>query len=136
MPPPNNRARAPRPIRVLVVDDHQLLLHALQDWLISVPLVHLVGACRSAHEALTHLPQQQPDLVLLDAHMPGMTGLDAVEPIKQWNPLAWVIIMSFDEVQLAIARRMPLVDNVIDKNHLREQFPILIQECARIDPSI
>ncbi|MEQ1794129.1 MAG: response regulator transcription factor [Nitrospira sp.] len=121
---------------MLVVDDHQALLRALEDWLSGVPLVTVVGVCGSAKEALSCLPERRPDLVLLDANMPDMGGLEAVEPIKRWNPSVRVVIMSFDEVHLAIARRMPLVDQAIDKHHLREQFPLLIQELARTKPAI
>ncbi len=125
-----------RSIRVLVVDDHLVLLQALQEWLCSVPSVMLVGICGSAKEMLACLPERRPELVLLDAHMPEMGGLEAVEPIKRWNSSVRVVIMSFDEVHLAVARRMPLVDKAIDKHHLREQFPLLIQEFARARPSI
>jgi DNA-binding NarL/FixJ family response regulator len=136
MLPGNNHRPEEGPIRVLVVDDHQVLLRVLEDWLRGVPLVKVVGICGSAREALSCLPERRPDLVLLDANMPDMGGLAAVEPIKQWNPSVRVVIMSFDEVHLAIARRMPTVDKAIDKHHLREQFPLLIQEVARTRPSI
>jgi DNA-binding NarL/FixJ family response regulator len=132
----NNQRPERSLIRVLVVDDHQVLLHALEDWLCGVPLVKVVGTCGSARAALSCLSERRPDLVLLDANMPDMGGLEAVEPIKQWNPSVRVVIMSFDEVHLAIARRMPTVDQAIDKHHLREQFPLLIQEVARARPSI
>ncbi|ULA63752.1 MAG: Response regulator transcription factor [Nitrospira sp.] len=118
-------------IRVLVIDDHQILLGALEDWLRGVPLVEVVGVFVSARAALGCLSERQPDLVLLDANMPVMGGLEAVEPIKRWNPSVRVVIMSFNEVHLAIARRMTTVDKAIDKYHLREQFPLLIQEVAR-----
>lgn len=136
MLPDNNAPLLGGPLRVLVVDDHQVLLRALEDWLSGVPLVKVVGICGSARDALSCLPERRPELVLLDANMPDMGGLDAVEPIKQWNPSVRVVIMSFDEVHLAIARRMPLVDKAIDKHHLREQFPLFIQEIVRARPSI
>ncbi|MEQ1656754.1 MAG: response regulator transcription factor [Nitrospira sp.] len=136
MLPDNNPPLLGGPLRVLVVDDHQVLLRALEDWLSGVPLVKVVGICGSARDALSCLPERRPELVLLDANMPDMGGLDAVEPIKQWNPSVRVVIMSFDEVHLAIARRMPLVDKAIDKHHLREQFPLFIQEIVRARPSI
>jgi len=132
----HNHRPAGDPIRVLVVDDHQILLRALEDWLSGVPLVKVIGICGSARDALSCLPERRPDLVLLDANMPDMGGIDAVKPIKQWNPSVRVVIMSFDEVHLAIARRMPQVDKAIDKHHLREQFPLFIQEIVRARPSI
>jgi DNA-binding NarL/FixJ family response regulator len=132
----NNQRPEGGPIRVLVVDDHQVLLRALEDWLRVVPLVKVVGICGSARDALSCLPERRPGLVLMDANMPDMGGLAAVEPIKQWNPSVRVVIMSFDEVHLAIARRMPMVDRAIDKHHLREQFPLLIQEITRTKPFI
>ncbi|MCS6294189.1 MAG: response regulator transcription factor [Nitrospira sp.] len=132
----NNHRLEGGPIRVLVIDDHQVLLRALEDWLSGVPLVKVVGIFGSAREALIYLSERRPDLVLMDANMPDMGGLEAVEPIKQWDPSVRVVIMSFDEIHLAIARRMPAVDKAIDKHHLRAQFPLLIQEIARTRPSI
>jgi len=124
------------PIRVLVIDDHQVLLCALEDWLRRFSQVKVVGVFGSARAAISCLSERQPDLVLLDANMPVMSGLEAVEPIKQWNSSVQVVIMSFDEVHLAIARRMPMVDKTIDKFYLREQFPLLIQEVARTRPTL
>lgn len=132
----NNYRPEKNPIRVLVIDDHQILLRALEDWLSGVPLVKVVGIFGSAQAALSCLPERRPDLVLLDANMRDMSGLEAVAPIKQWSPSVRVVIMSFDEVSLAIARRMPRVDKTIDKYYLREQFPLLIQEIASTRRSI
>jgi DNA-binding NarL/FixJ family response regulator len=118
-------------VRLLVVDDHLAVLSALQDWLSTVPWVLLAGTCCSIKETLACLPECRPDVVLLDVNMPEIGGLEAVAPIKRWNPSVLVIIMSFDEARLEVALRMPLVDGALYKQELRAQFLPLVQQLVR-----
>ncbi len=75
-------------------------------------------------------------MVLLDENMPEIGGLEAVAPITQWNPSVLVIIMSFDEARLEVARRMPLVDVALYKQELRAKFAVLVQQLMRGEPSV
>lgn len=132
----NNRRTPVPPIRVLLVDDHPVVLQALQEWLGTVTCVTLVGACNSAAEALANLAELSPDLVLLDANMPQISGLEAVPMIKQRRPDIRVVITSLDDARVAAARRMPSVDGVVHKEQLMEKFPPLARQLCHESPSV
>ncbi len=132
MPRRVKRAASHRPIRVLVVDDHPVVLQALQEWLERAKRFLVVGACNSAAEALACLADLSPEIVLLDANMPQLSGLDAVPLIKQRRPAVRVVIMSLDDARVAAARRMSSVDGVVHKEQLMDEFPPLARQlCHR-----
>ena len=120
-----------RSIRILIVDDHPVVLQALQDWLTRTKFFDVVGACSSAAEALACLEDLSPEIVLLDANMPQISGLEAVPLIKQRRPSVPVVIMSLDDARVAAARQMPSVDGVVHKEQLMEEFPPLARQLCR-----
>lgn len=125
MPRRAKPAALDRPIRVLLVDDHPVVLQALQEWLEREKGFIVVGACNNAAEALACLADLSPEIVLLDANMPQISGLEAVPLIKQWRAALPVVIMSVDDARVAQARRMSSVDGVVYKEQLMEEFPPL-----------
>ena len=120
-----------RSIRILIVDDHPVVLQALQDWLMGTNFFEVVGACSSAAEALACLDDLSPEIVLLDANMPQISGLETVPLIKQRRPSVLVVIMSLDDARVAAARQMPSVDGVVHKEQLMEKFPPLARQLCR-----
>lgn len=81
-------------IKVLLVDDHQLIL----DGLISLLKIHdailVAGLANNGREALQMLNVVDPDLVLMDVDMPVMNGIEALMEIKKSSPSTRVIILS------------------------------------------
>ena len=67
------------PIRVLVVDDHPLFLRGMQAVLAEATEVEVVAAAGTGHEALTAAADLQPDVVLLDLHLPDLNGVAVTE---------------------------------------------------------
>ena len=131
MPSRVKRAGTRRPIRVLIVDDHPVVLQALQEWLGRVKSVTVAGACNSAAEALACLADLSPEIVLLDANMPQISGLEAVPMIKQRSPAVRVVVMSLSDALVATARRIALVDGVVHKEQLMDEFPSLARRLCR-----
>jgi DNA-binding NarL/FixJ family response regulator len=127
--------RGTQPIRVAVIDDHPEVLRALEEWLRSLPSIKVVGAYRSALTAINELPSLSPDLVLVDANMPDLSGLDAVLPLKTGVADIRVVIMSLSDAQVAAARQVPLVDGVLHKEALMDQFPALAARLCGRDSS-
>ncbi len=70
----------PSPARILIVDDHEDTLYALESAL--APLGHLLGRATSGDEALKQLLRGNVGLLLLDVHMPGTGGLDVVRYMR------------------------------------------------------
>jgi CheY-like chemotaxis protein len=80
--------------RVLVADDSDLFLRVAATVISATSTLRLVGAVGSGQEAIRLLPQLQPDLVVLDFHMPGMDGVQTTRIVRQDQPRAVVILIS------------------------------------------
>ncbi|HWA38849.1 MAG TPA: response regulator transcription factor [Burkholderiales bacterium] len=81
-------------IRVVLVDDHALVRAGMRSLLGSMPQVEVVGEASSGEEALALARNLQPDVVLMDIAMKGMTGLEAATRMREACPRARVIILS------------------------------------------
>lgn len=73
------------PIRVVLVDDHQIARHGLQSYLKACEDLEVVGEATSGEEALHHIEEWMPDVVVMDLLMPG--GINGIETIKQVRAL-------------------------------------------------
>jgi len=60
----------------IIIDDEPLAQEILEDYILKVPYLHLVGKCSSAFEAFEVLRQNPVDLIFLDIHMPNVSGID------------------------------------------------------------
>ena len=98
---------AAQPIRVLVVDDHTLFRRGLIALLARDARFQVVAEAGDANEAHQRAAATQPDVILLDNHMPGVNGIDALAGFKASAPQARVLILtvSEDERDLAAALR-------------------------------
>lgn len=94
-------------IRIVVVDDHPLFRRGLTALLAREPQFAVVGEAADAAEALRRVCELQPDLVLLDNHLPGVNGVDALPGLIEASPAARFLMLtvSEDEQDLAGALR-------------------------------
>lgn len=81
-------------IKVLLVDDHELVRTGIQQILMDAGGIDVVGAVSSGEEALKQAAQLEPDVVLMDVSMPGMGGIEATRRILCSNPLLKVIALT------------------------------------------
>ncbi|MGE5089355.1 MAG: response regulator [Candidatus Levyibacteriota bacterium] len=95
------------PIRILVVDDHTLFRRGLIALLRQHGGFAVVGEAADAGEAQRRAAELKPDVILLDNHLPGVTGIDALPGLKEAAPAARVLMLtvSEDEHDLAVALR-------------------------------
>ncbi len=87
------RSNDPKPIRVLLVDDHQLLTGALSRMMASEPDIHVVGVAATVAEAKA-IARERLDVVLMDYRLPDGTGADATRAIKARWPAARVVMLT------------------------------------------
>ena len=88
---------AKRPIRLLIVDDHVLFRRGLIALLASRPDLEVVGDAGDAGEALKRAVSLQPDVILLDHHLPGVSGVDVIEGLRSAAPRARVLMLTINE---------------------------------------
>lgn len=95
------------PIRILVVDDHTLFRRGLTALLARDPHLCVIGDAADAGQALRKAQELQPDLILLDNHLPGVSGVDALPALREAAPKAVILMLtvSEDENDLAAALR-------------------------------
>ena len=88
-------------IRVLLVDDHNVVRSGLATFLRAYEDLELVGEAKNGIEAVNFCHQQQPDVILMDLMMPVMDGISATRAISAEYPDIKIIAMtSFDESNL------------------------------------
>ncbi len=88
-------------IRVMAVDDHQILQMGIKFLLLAFDDVDLVAEAYSGEEALRLCGQVQPDVVLMDVLMPGMDGIATTRAIRERYPQVQVVILtSFQSKEL------------------------------------
>lgn len=85
------------PIRLLVVDDHTLFRRGLIALLGQFSELQVVAEAGDAGEALRHIQAHQPDVVLLDNHLPGVHGIDALPQLLAHQPAPRVLMLTVSE---------------------------------------
>jgi two-component system nitrate/nitrite response regulator NarL len=91
-----------RPIRLLLADDHALVLQAVRFALEPEAEIEIVGEARSGSEVLPRVAETEPDVVLLDIRMPGLDGLQLLDRLGKQYPETKVVILSgVEEPELA-----------------------------------
>ncbi|MEE9399728.1 MAG: response regulator transcription factor [Dehalococcoidales bacterium] len=83
-----------RVIRVLIVDDHQVVREGLRRMLGLEECIQVVGEAKSGEEAITKAAFLSPDVVTMDLKMPGMDGITATRLIKQEMPDINILILT------------------------------------------
>jgi DNA-binding NarL/FixJ family response regulator len=81
-------------VRVLIVDDQPVIRRGLRMWLDLEPNVAVVGEAATGEEALQIARRLKPDVVLMDAELPGMDGVAATAAIRAALPTTRVIVLS------------------------------------------
>jgi DNA-binding NarL/FixJ family response regulator len=86
------------PIRVFVLDDHELVRRGLADLLGSAPDLQIVGEAGTAADALHRIPAAAPHVALLDARLPDGSGIDVCREIRsRWPSVQCLILTSYDD---------------------------------------
>ena len=126
------------PIRLLVVDDHSLFRRGLVALLAQYPeAVAVVGEAGDAGEAMRVIGALRPDLVLLDNHLPGVRGVDALVGLREASPGTrfMMLTVSEDEADLAAALQRGAQGYVL-KSIEAEDLLEAIERCARGEPVV
>jgi DNA-binding NarL/FixJ family response regulator len=86
-----------RPVRVLIVDDHEIMRDGLAQMLAFTEGIEIVGKAQDGEEAVEMASGLMPDAVLMDIGMEPMNGIEATRIIKQQHPEIHIIGLSVHE---------------------------------------
>jgi DNA-binding LytR/AlgR family response regulator len=85
-------------MRCLIVDDEPLAQQVMEEFAGRVPFLEVVGKCSSATDAIEILRNTPIDLILLDIHMPRLSGLDFISSLL--NPPQFILVTAYSEYAL------------------------------------
>ncbi len=102
--PPAKKLR----LRVLLADDHRLILDGVRQALEDSGEFEVVGEAMTGSQVMALVSKTNPDVVMLDVRMPGMDGLVCLDQIKKRNPEIKVIVLSASSDQ-------KLIENVLKR---------------------
>jgi NarL family two-component system response regulator LiaR len=81
-------------IRILIVDDHDIVREGQRALIESEPGMELVGEAKDGIEAVELADRLQPDVILMDLHMPKKDGIEATSEIKGKNPESRILVLT------------------------------------------
>lgn len=115
-------------IRVVIVDDHQIVLHGLQQLFSRHPEFEVLQCCSNGASAVDAVVQNRPDVLVLDLRMPDLSGLDVLRKLTERKVECRSVLLTAavrdDEVMEAVKLgAMGLV--------LKESQPDVLLECVR-----
>ncbi len=86
-----------KPIRVLVVDDHQLIIEGIKSMLQEETEIEFAGGANSMKDALAFIDSQHVDVILLDVNMPEGSGIETTKVIKEKSPEIQILALTMHE---------------------------------------
>ncbi|CAM5353785.1 response regulator transcription factor [Streptomyces xanthochromogenes] len=94
---------ADKVIRVLLVDDHQVVRRGLRTFLEVQDDIEVVGEASDGAEGVARAQELKPDVVLMDVKMPGMDGIEALRKLRELaNPAKVLVVTSFTEQRTVV----------------------------------
>jgi two-component system, NarL family, response regulator DevR len=130
-----------RPIRVFILDDHELVRRGLTDLLTTTNDLIIVGEAATAAEALRRIPAAAPDVALLDARLPDGSGIDVCREIRSTHEnVRCLILTSYDDDEALFAAVMAGASGYLLKqiggNNLIEGIRQVAAGRSLLDPAV
>lgn len=85
------------PVRVLIADDHPIFRDGLRTLLTSISEFEVVGEAASGEEVVELAASLQPDVIVMDLHMPGLNGIEATRRVVGESPHVGVLVLTMYE---------------------------------------
>ncbi|MBE7555931.1 MAG: response regulator transcription factor [Anaerolineales bacterium] len=95
------------PLRILIADDHPVFRHGIHTLLEVTPDLEVVGEATTGAEAVALAESLQPEVILMDLNMPGLSGVEATRQILQTNPHIRILVVTMfnDDASVFTAMR-------------------------------
>src|SRR5215469_514803 len=117
--------------RIIIADDHPLILDGLKALLQDDPTVHVVGEAFDGQSALKLAAELKPDVMILDLSMPGINGVRVAQALRVQSPTCKVLVLSVHEDRAYLRRLLELgVSGYVLKRSASEQLITAIRSVA------
>jgi DNA-binding NarL/FixJ family response regulator len=116
------------PIRLVIADDHPLVLDGLERLFQADPDFTVVARCRDGDEALRAAREHRPDLLILDIRMPGRDGLAVLREVRKEQLPTRVVLLTAEVDEDAVVEALRLGARGIV---LKEMAPHMLVQCVR-----
>jgi DNA-binding NarL/FixJ family response regulator len=96
-----------QPLHILIADDHPVFRHGIRTLLETTPEVEVVGEATTGVEAVALAESLQPDVILMDLNMPGLSGIEAIRQIGRTSPHIRILVVTMfhDDASVFTAMR-------------------------------
>ena len=134
-------SRGSDPIRVFLLDDHELVRRGIRDILESEGDIVVVGESGSAVEAARRIPALRPDVAILDGRLPDGSGIEVCRQVRSVDPsISALILTSFDEDEALFAAIMAGASGFVLKQVTGTDFVASVRRVAAgqsmLDPAV
>ena len=120
-------------MRVLIVDDSKIVCERLQQMLINIADVEIVGQAHNAEDAIASISESKPDVVILDIRLPGLSGINVLKDIRAKKlPIRVIMLTNYPYSQYRKKCEELGADYFFDKVAEIEMIPKVIAELAKI----
>lgn len=121
-------------IRIVLIDDQAIIRAAFRSLLERIPHFKVVGDAGDARQGIELAGQLRPEIVILDITMPGLSGIDAVGPLKKASPHTKVLMASQHEGQKFVQQALQAgADGYLSKDSEPEELQLAIESIHRGD---
>ncbi len=124
-------------ITVFLVDDQNMLRAAFRSLLSRDERFEVLGDSGDAREAIDRIGELRPNIVLLDITMPGLSGIDAIQPIRKAHPKVRVLMLTHHEGESFVEQAIQCgADGYLSKDSEQGELTIAIEAVHRGQPYI
>ncbi|RIK61684.1 MAG: hypothetical protein DCC65_18575 [Planctomycetota bacterium] len=123
-------------VRVMIVDDHAIVVEALERILCANSAIEVIGRARSLSEFRPMIQQATPDIVILDLRLPDSQGVDTINAVRGMCPTARIVVFTGSaDVNEARARRSG-ADAFLDKQTASSFILSTVLSLAAVDSGV
>jgi DNA-binding NarL/FixJ family response regulator len=126
------RAKKPKPLRVLIADDHRLFAEALEAILATDERIEVVGQASDGSQAVELAQKLDPDVVLMDVSMPVLDGFEATREIRSRSEGIRVLMLTGSNSRADVDRsREAGASGYVTKDRIASELVTAIVEVTR-----
>ena len=119
-------------MKILIVDDSKIVCEGLQQMLINIADVEIVGQAHNGKDAIQSISEAKPDVVILDIRLPGLSGIDVLKDIRAKKlPSRVIMLTNYPYPQYRKKCKELGADYFFDKVNEIEEIPKMIEKLAK-----